>query len=728
MLKSVSARQVILLVAIMATISLVIAATAIIVLYRAQITNERLGLVETVQSQARLIEAIARYDRLNPSNASIEEAFEATLSQITAAHDNFEGFRETGELTLGRLEGSNIIFLLDRRNDDSQAYESIPIDAINAEPMRRALRGESGTLIGLDYRGAEVLAAYEPVAEFALGIVAKIDMVELRSHFISISLFLIGLILFSVFLGAWLFSSKFIWPMVWKSETDEAALLESQELLEKAQKLAQIGHWRLKPSTGYMTGSDELYHIFGLPLGAVFDEFSEVVHPDDREMNLAAIKGGEEHAKDWDITHRLVCQNGKEKWVHAIGEAITDESGSVVELMGTVQDITAYKTVEEELQKLLKLNSLGVLAGGIAHDFNNILTVLFGNISLAKSQLSKDHPGFANLKQAEKSFRRATKLTNQLLTFAKGGDPIKENINLSELIEEVTRFNLTGSNVKLNFKADDDLWIVNVDVGQMEQVFANLVINANQAMPTGGHLYTAMQNIEIHDGGETGVRPGKYVLVTVRDEGLGIESEHLDQVFDPYYSTKPEGSGLGLATVFSIMAKHGGHIKVDSESGKGASFSLYIPRSESQQLDKVNQTVAEPLGEEQSGNILVMDDEEELCKLATLILEKSGYSVDLANEGAQAIGMYKLSMDAGKPYDCLIMDLTIPGGMGGKEAVKEILKINPAAKVIVSSGYAADPVMANPADYGFKGVLPKPFTPKTMCEVLERVLNEELVV
>lgn len=725
MLKSVSTKQTTLLAAIMAAISITIAATAIVVLYDVQIEEERLGLLETVQSQARLIEAVARFNQQYPPNTPFEGSFEATLSQITEAHENFAGFRETGEFTLARQEGADIVFLINRRNDASQSIESIPIDAVNAEPMRRALRGESGTIIGPDYRGVEVLAAYEPVAELSLGIVAKIDMAELQAQFINTGLFLAGLTLCLIVLGAWLFSSRIIWPMIRKLEQDEVTLRENEELLEKAQRLAQIGHWRLNPLTGHVSGSSELYRIFDLPLGAVFDSFSDVVHPDDKEMNLAAIRGGAEHGKDWDITHRLICQDGKERWVHAIGEAVTDESGNVIELMGTVQNITEYKMVEEELQKMLKLNSLGVLAGGIAHDFNNILTMLLGNISLAKSQLSKDHPGFKNLEKAETAFNRATNLTNQLLTFAKGGDPVKENICLSQLIEEVTRFNLTGSNVKFDFEADEGLWIVKADAGQMEQVFANLVINSKQAMPKGGHLTIAIKNVEIRNDEEPGLKAGKYVLVTVKDEGIGMERELLGQIFDPYFSTKSDGSGLGLATVFSILTKHGVHINVESEPGKGTSFSIFFPRSESQQLAGVEQAATEPSDEPQSGKILVMDDEEGLCDLAKQVLEGSGYSVDVANEGAQAIGMYKQSMDVDSPYDCLILDLTIPGGIGGKDVIGEILKINPEAKAIVSSGYADDPVMANYTEYGFKEVLLKPFTLGSMIEVVRSVLSKD---
>lgn len=398
-------------------------------------------------------------------------------------------------------------------------------------------------------------------------------------------------------------------------------------------------------------------------------------------------------------------------------------SGSVESVISVSRDITERRQAEVELQKLGKLTSLGVLAGGIAHDFNNILTMLFGNISMARSEYTKGRSGLKYLDKAEEAFQRAARLTNQLLTFAKGGNPIKKHIYLDKLIGDVASFDLAGSNVKLDFETDEDPWIVEADEGQLEQVFTNLVINAKQAMTSGGQLHIKVEN-KCLKGEVSGLSPGKYVKVTVSDEGIGITPEQLDKIFDPYFTTKQEGSGLGLATVYSIISKHNGHIEATSAPGKGATFSLYLPASESQHVSVEDKTLAQPKGKNHSGRILVMDDEEMICDLAAKILESSGYSVDVAKGGEQAIGMYRMSMDVARPYDCIIMDLTIPDGVGGKEAIGEMLKINPESKVIVSSGYAVDPVMANYAEYGFVGVLPKPFTPNSLYEEVHRVLNE----
>ena len=501
---------------------------------------------------------------------------------------------------------------------------------------------------------------------------------------------------------------------------------ESESLLEKAQKLTHIGLWRRFPATGEIISSDEFHQITGLSLEADFvEQFVEILHQDDLARVNAA---GDKIAIDgvpYDMTFRIIRPDNNElRWLHVIAEAITDKSGNVVEIKGAIQDITKLKRAEEELQKMEKLNSLGILAGGIAHDFNNILTILFGNISLAKNQLPEGHIGLDHLENAEEAFQRASRLTNQLLTFAKGGNPIKKKLSLTKLIKEVASFDLTGSKVKLDFKTDKNLWMVDVDEGQMEQVFSNLIINASQSMPDGGLLHITLENITLKETGP-GLSPRNHVRATVRDEGTGISPDQLDQVFDPYFSTKQGGSGLGLATTFSIINKHHGKISVESELGKGATFTLYLPACESQQVPDVAQPLAKSSEKERSGKILVMDDEEMICELAKAVLGSSGYVVDVADGGEQAIGMYKQSIDEGRPYDCIIMDLTIPRGIGGKEAIGEILKINPAAKVIVSSGYADDAVMAYYTDYGFKDVLPKPFSLDTMGEVVNRVLSEE---
>jgi len=377
----------------------------------------------------------------------------------------------------------------------------------------------------------------------------------------------------------------------------------------------------------------------------------------------------------------------------------------------------------EELLKMQKLQSIGTLAGGIAHDFNNILMGLFGNVYLAKEELAKDHPGYALLEKVEQSMSRAVRLTQQLLTFSKGGEPVKEDVSLAELIEEVASFDLSGSNIKLVCQKADDLWLANVDKGQIQQVISNLTINARQAMPHGGHLCIALENVDIPAATISGLQRGKYVKLTARDEGVGIAQQHLERIFEPYFTTKQSGSGLGLATAYAIIHKHGGHIGVASELGKGATFTLYLPASESPNQAKDKQPAAECLPTARHARILVMDDEEMICGVVHAMLTRCGFSVATAQGGHEAIRLYKQAMELGKPFAAVIMDLTIPGGIGGKEVIRKIQALDPKVRGIASSGYADDPVMANYADYGFKGVVAKPYTQSKLREVMEQVLK-----
>ncbi len=400
-----------------------------------------------------------------------------------------------------------------------------------------------------------------------------------------------------------------------------------------------------------------------------------------------------------------------------------ERDGKLVALVGVHTDITARKQSAAQLQKIDKLKSIGILAGGIAHDFNNVLTGLFGNISIAKLMLGNDHPAFTSLEKAEKSMDRATRLTNQLLTFSKGGHPVKEDADLGRFIEEMVLFDLSGSHVKPVFRIAENLWRAEVDKGQIQQVFSNLTINADQAMPDSGHLYITVENFEVPKTGMLNLEPGNYIRITMADEGIGIDPNHIELIFDPYFSTKQAGSGLGLATVYSIIKKHGGLIRVASEPGKGTTFTLYLPASHKAQPPGTKHRQTKRLTCPRTARILVMDDEEVICEIAAEMLGAIGYEVETADDGKSALKKYRQSMAAGTPFDLVIMDLTIRGGMGGLEAIRALLAIDPHAKAIVSSGYAQDPVMANYDAYGFRGIVAKPYALDQLQRALDRVLS-----
>ena len=387
-------------------------------------------------------------------------------------------------------------------------------------------------------------------------------------------------------------------------------------------------------------------------------------------------------------------------------------TGEITGVVEFVRDITERKRAEDELQRLRRLESIGTLAGGIAHDFNNILQGIYGNIQLAMIKMEEDDPARAFLNNAERSMERAMKLTRQLLTFTKGGILIKEDVALDKFVKEIVQFELSGSSIMPVFEVDDDLWQVNVDKGQIGQVFSNLIINARDAMPDGGHIYISMKNKIVDsdkDENASGIRRGRYVEISVKDEGTGIDPSHIDKIFEPYFTTKEQGNGLGLATTYSIIKKHGGDIEVQSIVGKGTAFTVYLPvfngqtdikdhKKDTEKDDKITQ----------KAKILVMDDEETIRDLVSNMLETFGHEVKTASNGEEAIRMYRDAMDRGQPFDLVILDLTVPGGMGGKETMERLLVIDPDVSAIVSSGYSDE--LNHYLEIGFKGVISKPYT------------------
>ncbi|MEJ2355654.1 MAG: response regulator, partial [candidate division WOR-3 bacterium] len=394
------------------------------------------------------------------------------------------------------------------------------------------------------------------------------------------------------------------------------------------------------------------------------------------------------------------------------------EEGEAIGTVSVGRDVTTDKEKEIELARMDKLESLGVLAGGIAHDFNNLLMGIMGNISLARMNVD-DEETRELLSDAAKASKQAGRLTEQLLTFARGGEPVKEKTSIKEIIIESSEFVLHGSNVKCEYDFPEDLWEITADKGQMSQVFNNIVLNADQSMPGGGKISISADNVIVGSDETLPLPRGKYVKIGIKDEGVGIPEEHLNKIFDPFFSTKTKGHGLGMTTVYSIIQKHKGHIKVESKLGKGTTFYIYLPATQGEEKElRVEKKEDPPVFEKKK--ILLLDDEEFVRKAIGRMLEEKGSVVVFAEEGKEAVKKFKEAENNLDPFDAVILDLTIPGGMGGKETLKEIRKIDPNIKIIVSSGYSNDPIMANYAEYGFNGVIAKPFN----IEELIRVLNE----
>ena len=385
------------------------------------------------------------------------------------------------------------------------------------------------------------------------------------------------------------------------------------------------------------------------------------------------------------------------------------------------RDITLRKNMEEELFKREKLESLGVLAGGIAHDFNNLLTAVLGNISMAKAGTGRQEKNFGLLEESEKASLRARDLTQQLLTFSKGGEPVKQTIAVERLVREAAGFALRGSRVKPVFSFSPGLPPIDADEGQISQVVHNLVINADQAMPAGGAVDVRCDVIVIELGGALHLEQGRYVRITVKDSGTGIPQEYLQKIFDPYFTTKQKGSGLGLATVYSIVKRHTGHVAVESRLGSGTTFSVYLPASEQARTAPLNE---DDLSRSGNGRILIMDDEEMIRAVVRKMLEALGYRVEDVEDGQAAITRYQEALASDNPFDLVIMDLTIPGGMGGREALEKLRAIDPRIKAVVSSGYSNDPVMAEFRQYGFSGVAAKPYKIQDLARVVRDVISK----
>ncbi|MBA3014808.1 MAG: PAS domain S-box protein [Proteobacteria bacterium] len=419
----------------------------------------------------------------------------------------------------------------------------------------------------------------------------------------------------------------------------------------------------------------------------------------------------------------LIHQDGSERWISLNATTLQAKDGATSGIVVAFRDITTEKEMESEIQKARKIESLGVLAGGLAHDFNNILTGIIGNINLATMLSPPDSPATEKLSQAEKACHRAQSLTLQLLTFAKGGAPIRKTTSVAELIKETAEFSLRGSNVTCGLHLDPDLWMAYIDEGQISQVINNMVINANQAMAGGGDITITARNIEVTADTTLPIKAGKYITLTISDTGCGIEPELMDRIFDPYFTTKDTGSGLGLASCYAIVKKHDGHIAVHSTIGRGTTFTVYLPARTQRPPAPLTAKPSPPVAL-QPLKILVMDDELMIRELTQAMLTQLGCQVvDTAVDGKEAINLYRHAIEQNAPYDLVLLDLTIPGGMGGKETMEQLRQIDPDVKAIVSSGYSSDASMTSYQQYGFKAVIPKPYQLQQFISTIQSVAS-----
>ncbi len=389
-------------------------------------------------------------------------------------------------------------------------------------------------------------------------------------------------------------------------------------------------------------------------------------------------------------------------------------------VMVHTEDTTDKEKMDAEIRKAEHLESLGILAGGIAHDFNNLLAGIFGYIGLAREIGKNDEKIRECLDKAMTVFRQAKSLTQQLLTFSKGGSPVRKLASISDLLRDLSSFALSGTNVKAEVLIPDDLWSCEVDSGQLSEVIHNCVINAQQSMPDGGVISVGAQNVTIDEQSALPLAPGPHVRIYIQDKGVGIPRHLLARVLDPFFTTKRTGSGLGLTIAYSIMKKHRGHLEIQSEVGVGTLVNMYVPASADDPPAQENTAVAHG-----NGRVLLMDDEVFVLDAMSGIIRSLGYSVETAPNGADAVAIFSKAKENGNPFDAVILDLTIPGGFGGKQVLARMRDVNPGVKAIATSGYSDDPVMSEPWEFGFKAALRKPYTIEELSRILQSVTKEK---
>jgi PAS domain S-box-containing protein len=509
----------------------------------------------------------------------------------------------------------------------------------------------------------------------------------------------------------------------------EDSLHASQGRLKRATSAGNIGIWDWDIVANELLWDESMYSLYGIhaeDFTGAYEAWSRTLHPDDRSFAEGEIQAAIQGVREYTCEFRVVRPDGTTRVIKAAAQTLRDEDGRAVRMIGTNVDITQQKLEGEEklrlqnhLAQAQRMESVGVLAGGIAHDFNNLMSGIYGYIELASAETDPDKIA-SYLSRATQTLERSRALTTQLLTFAKGGAPIQKIGHLFPFIQETAQFALSGANVACRFEIPRDLWSCNFDRNQIGQVIDNLIINAQQAMPMGGTIEMTARNTVLAEQELPPLVKGNYVKISVTDHGSGISPEMIGHIFEPFFTTKAKGHGLGLAICYSIVNRHGGCINVESELGKGSSFHLYLPASSEAVSSSLRKSAIEHHG---SGTFLVMDDEIVVQKITSAMLKSLGYEPVCKDNGKDAIDFVRAETQASRPIVGMIFDLTVPGGMGGRAANEEIRKMDTGIPAFVASGYAEDPIMKNPAAYGFRASIAKPFKKGELMEMLETHLS-----
>jgi PAS domain S-box-containing protein len=497
----------------------------------------------------------------------------------------------------------------------------------------------------------------------------------------------------------------------------DEALRESEERFKALTENTSDWIWEVDENARYTYSNPRVRDILGYEPHEVIGRSAFEFMPPEEAARIEGEFVG--RARAGEALRGLVNINrhrdGHQVVLETSGVPILDAEGRVRGYRGIDRDVTERRLLEEERVKTQKLESIGTLAGGIAHDFNNLLQGVFGCLSLLRLSLDDRQKTLEILDQAEKALYQSVNLTTQLLTFAKGGKPVMKVIELRPVVENAVKLALSGARIGFSLQVDEDLCAVEADEGQIGRVVQNLVLNAEQAMPLGGRIEVLVRNAPARGGDAAAVGPGA-VEISVRDSGIGIPPELLPRIFEPYFTNKERGSGLGLATSYSIIRNHGGEIRVQSEPKKGSTFTVSLPASAAAAERPAAVKAEQPVCG--TARILVMDDEEMVRRVAAQLLQALGHEATVASSGDEAIALYAAALAAGRPFDVVILDLTIRGGMGGEEALRGLRKIDPAVRAVVSSGYSDDEGAAAYRERGFRACLKKPYTIVGLSRVL----------
>jgi signal transduction histidine kinase/ActR/RegA family two-component response regulator len=511
-----------------------------------------------------------------------------------------------------------------------------------------------------------------------------------------------------------------------QKETHEQ-LCRVAERLQEAQRLACLGTWELDVATGKIAWSNQVYDIFGLERGMPapdLEAHKAFLSENSYRLLRETLEQALEWGKPFELELEFLKANGTTGYMLVHGEPVLDEGGAAKRLVGTALDITSRKLADRNEASMARLESVGQLAAGIAHDFNNYLATLGLGFELVRSMQNGELE--EEFKVIKATLGAAKRLTNQLLTLAKGGRPVKTQLDLVQMLKETADFVMRGSMVECLWSIQPGLPLVHADADQMQQVFSNILINARQAMENQGKVAIELRVEQVGIGNRLSLEPGNYIGIGIEDQGCGILPEHMEKIYEPYFSTKPSGSGLGMAVVYRILQSHRGGILCESIPGKGTRFEIYLPVDPASLQTAEGNAKQSVEGAVPTGHrILILDDEPFMLKCLGQYLRKLGYEVGEAKVGEECLELYERAKSSGHPFDALILDITIKGGMGGVETLAELRKRHRNVKAVASSGYSKDGILSHYEEYGFAAALPKPYSVESLSEVLREIIGQK---